>query len=117
MSKPNIINVTNINGKTGVLTITTSPVAIVTNSAASDKIYKVNALYVSNINGDSDTTVDIDLYRESTPYYIAKSITVPADATIDIVSKSIYLEEGDSLRLAALNSAYLSAICSWEEIS
>ena len=93
MSNPNIINVTNINGKTGVLTLASTPTAIVTNSAASNKVYKVNALYVSNINGDSDTTVDIDLYRDTSPYYIAKSITVPADATIDIISKSIYLEE------------------------
>ena len=46
MAAPNIVNVATITGKTSVLTVTTSATAIVTNSAASGKVFKVNALYV-----------------------------------------------------------------------
>ena len=39
MSAPNIVAVTNIIGNTGVLAVTNSATAIVTNSGASGKVY------------------------------------------------------------------------------
>ena len=117
MAAPNIVNVSTITGKTAVQAVGTSATAIVTNSASSGKVYKVNALYVSNVNGSSQTTCNIDIYRGGTAYRIAYTISVPADATMDVISKAIYLEEGDALRIAAGNSSYLEAVCSYEEIS
>jgi hypothetical protein len=89
----------------------------VENTAASGKVYKVNSLLVSNIDGTSAATVNVDLYRSSTAYYIAYTITVPADATLDLLNKAIYLEEGDALRLTGSASGDLQAVCSYEEIS
>jgi uncharacterized protein YajQ (UPF0234 family) len=117
MAAPNIVNVATIIGKTAVQNIGTSATDIVTNSAASGKVFKINALYVSNIDGTVNVTVDVDLFRSSTAYCIAKTITVPADSTLDVVSKAIYLEEGDSLRLTASLANDLQAVCSYEEIS
>lgn len=117
MAAPNIVNVSTITGKTAVMAVTTSATAIVTNSAASGKVFKVNALYVSNVDGTNAADVNVDLYRSSTAYHIAKTISVPADATLDIISKSIYLEEGDSLRITASANSDLEAVCSYEEIS
>lgn len=117
MAAPNIVNVTTITGKTAVQAVGTSATAIVTNSSASGKVYKVNALYVSNVDGTNNATVNIDLYRSSTAYHIAKTVTVPADATIDVMTKAIYLEEGDSLRLTASAASDIEAVCSYEEIS
>ena len=117
MAAPNIVNVATITGKTAVLTITTSATAIVTNSAASGKVFKVNALYVSNVDGTNNADINVDIYRSSTAYHIAKTVNVPADATLDVISKSIYLEEGDSLRLTANANSDLEAVCSYEEIS
>ena len=117
MAAPNIVNVATITGKTSVLTVTTSATAIVTNSAASGKVFKVNALYVSNVDGTNNADVNVDLYRSSTAYHIAKTVNVPAYATLDIISKAIYLEEGDSLRLTANANSDLEAVCSYEEIS
>ena len=117
MAAPNIVNVSTITGKTAVMAVTTSATAIVTNSAASGKVFKVNALYVSNVDGTNAAEVNVDLYRSSTAYHIAKTISVPADATLDIISKSIYLEEGDSLRITASANSDLEAVCSYEEIS
>ena len=117
MAAPNIVNVATITGKTAVLAVTTSATAIVTNSAASGKVFKVNALYVSNVDGTNNADINVDIYRSSTAYHIAKTVNVPADATLDVISKSIYLEEGDTLRLTANANSDLEAVCSYEEIS
>ena len=117
MAAPNIVNVTTITGKTAVMAVTTTATAIVTNSAQSNKVFKVNALYVSNVDGASAADIDVELRRNSTSYRIARTVSVPADATLDVLSKSIYLEEGDELRLAASANSDLEAVCSYEEIS
>jgi len=117
MAAPNIVNVATITGKTAVQAVGTSATAIVTNSASSGKVLKVNALYVSNVDGTNNADINVDLFRSSTAYHIAKTVSVPADATIDIISKSIYLEEGDSLRLTASVASDLEAVCSYEDIS
>lgn len=117
MAAPNIVNVTAIYGKTAVQAVGTSATAIVTNSAASGKVLKVNALYVSNVDGTNNAEITIDVFRSSTAYRLASTIVVPADATLDVLSKSIYLEEGDSIRLTANAAGDLEAVCSYEEIS
>ena len=117
MAAPNIVNVSTITGKTAVQAVDTSATAIVTNSAASGKVFKVNALYVSNVDGTNNAEINVDVFRSSTAYHIAKTLVVPADATIDVISKAIYLEEGDSLRLTANATSDLEAVCSYEEIS
>jgi hypothetical protein len=117
MANPNIVNVTAIYGKTAVLAVTTSATAIVTNSAASNKVLKVNALYVANVDGTNNAEITVDVFRSSTAYKIASTIVVPADATLDVISNPIYLEEGDSLRLTANANSDLEAVCSYEDIS
>lgn len=117
MTAPNIISSNTITGKTSVLAITTSPTSLVSNSIASNKVMKINALYVSNVDGTNSADVDVDIYRSSTAYRISKAITVPAKATLDIISKFIYLEEGDSIRVTASANSRLEAVCSYEEIS
>ena len=115
MSAPNIVNVTTITGKTAVQAVGTSATAIVT--AASDTVVKINALYVSNVDGTSNAEVNVDIFRSSVAYHVAKTVVVPADATLDVISKSIYLEEGDALRLTANATSDLEAVCSYEVIS
>lgn len=117
MAAPNIVAVSNILGKTSVQAVTTSATAIVTNSSSSGKVIKVNALYASNVNGSSAATINVDLYRSSIAYRLAYAVSVPANTTLDVISKSIYLEEGDSLRLTASSNSYIEAVCSYEEIS
>ena len=117
MAAPNIVNVTTITGKTSVLAVTTSATAIVTNSGSSGQVYKINALYVSNVDGTNNADLNVDIYRSSTAYHVAKTVNVPADATLDVISKSIYLEEGDSLRLTASANSDLEAVCSYEIIA
>ena len=118
MAAPNVVNVSSILGKTDVLDIDTVEAAITTNSVGSNKLYKINSLLVSNIDGTNDADVSVDLFRANTAYYIAKTITVPADATLVVVSKDmgLYLEEGDELRCLASANGDLQALCSYEII-
>jgi len=117
MAAPNIVNVTAIYGKVAVQAITTTATAIVSNSAASGKVLKVNALYISNVDGTNNASVNIDVFRSSTAYHIAKTVTVPADGSLDVLSAPIYLEEGDSLRLTANANSDLEGVASYEELS
>ena len=117
MTAPNIVNTTTITGKTAVQIVTTSATAIVTNSAASGKVLKVNALFISNVDGANNADITVDIFRSSVAYRIALTVVVPADASLDVISKSIYLEEGDTLRLTANANSDIEAVCSYEEIS
>jgi hypothetical protein len=117
MAAPNIVNVATITGKTAVQAVGTSATAIVTNSSGSGKVFKVNALYVANIDGTVAADITVDLYRSATAYAISSAISVPAKATLDIMSKPLYLEEGDVLRCTASAAGDLTAVCSYEEIS
>jgi beta-lactamase class A len=117
MAAPNIVNVTTITGKTAGLAVTTSAAAIITGGA--NKVTKVNALYISNVDGVSNADVSVTFYDfgTTTSFHIAKTVTVPADSTIDVLTKAIYLEEGDELRLAANANSDIEAVASFEEIS
>lgn len=118
MANPNIVNVTNILGKTAVQAVGTSAADIVTNSAASGTIVKINTLNISNISG-SAATITASVYRSTTEYKIVHTVSVPSAASFTAIDKptSIYLEEGDSLRLTAGTGSALHAVCSYEIIS
>jgi hypothetical protein len=119
MAAPNIVSVTNIVGNTGVLAVTNVATSIVTNSAASGKVYKLNCLIVSNIDSANSATLSVDLYRNTTSYPIINQVLVPVNTTFTPIDKTLclYLLEGDTIRLTANASSRLTAVCSWEEIS
>lgn len=120
MANPNIVNVSSIFGKVVGQAIGTTPNAIVTNNNASGKIFKINSLIVSNVDGSNAADITAEVFKnQTTSYYLAFTISVPADATLVVISKdtSIYLEENDSIRLTASATGDLHAVCSYEEIS
>jgi hypothetical protein len=117
MANPNIVNVTAIYGTTWVQAVGVSATAIVTNSAASSTVVKVAALYVGNIDTSASYKITVDLFRSSTAYNILYQISIPAGAGLDVLSKPIYLQEGDTLRLTADTASKLQAVASGEVIS
>jgi hypothetical protein len=119
MAAPNIVNVATITGRTVGAALGTSSADIVTNSAGSGKVFKINAIYVANVDGASNADATVAFYDASatTTYKLAHTITVPADATLDVLSKAIYLEEGDKITGLASASGDLEIVVSFEEIS
>jgi len=119
MAAPDIVNVTSILGKTALADLTTTPTDVLTNASASDEVYKVNTILVSNIDGTNNADVTVQVRRSSVNYALANTITVPADASLVVLSKetSIYLEEGDALRFTASADSDLQTIISYEVIN
>lgn len=60
----------------------------------------------------------MSIYDGTTDYYLAKTLTVPSDATQIISSKDtyFYLEESDSIRAAANISGDLQLVIGYEVI-
>jgi hypothetical protein len=124
MSAPNIVNVTTITGKSAVVDLTTtSATAVVSNAAASGKVFKINSLVVSNVDGTNAADITVSYYSEDdiggTATQIVSTISVPADATLVVIDKgtSIYLEEDRSIGATAGTANDLKVIVSYEEIS
>jgi hypothetical protein len=124
VSAPNIVNVTTITGKTNVVDLsTTNATLVVENPAASNKVFKINSLVVSNVDGTNAADITISLYSEDniggTATQIVSTVSVPADASLVVIDKntSIYLEEDKSIGATAGSASDLKVVCSYEEIS
>jgi hypothetical protein len=97
--------------------------SVVSNAASSGKVFKINTIIVSNVDGTNAADISINLYSQDdiggTAYAIAKTISVPADASLVVLDKSsaIYLEEDKSIGATAGAADDLVVICSYEEIS
>jgi hypothetical protein len=124
MAAPNIVNVATITGKTAVVNLsTTNATLVVENPASSNKVFKINSLYVSNVDGSAAADITISLYSQAniggTATEICKTVVVPADATLIVIDKnsSIYLEEDKSIGAQASAASDLKVVCSYEEIS
>lgn len=124
MANPNIVNVTDIRGKTVVASLTTTnSTLVVENVAASGKVFKINSLIVSNVDGSNATDITINLFSEDniggTGTQIVSTVAVPADASLVVIDKNtpIYLEEDRSIGATASAASDLKVVCSYEEIS
>lgn len=119
MAAPNIATTSTIRGKSAVGAVTTSAVSVVTNPAASGKVFRLATLLVSNVSGTINGDVSVYFRRSSTNYRIAYTIAVPADSTLAAISKEnpVYLEEADEIQVIASANSVLEYICSYEEIS
>ena len=118
MAAPNIVNVATITGKSVTGALGTSTATLLQNSASSNKVFKINTILISNVDGTNSATAAISLY-DGTDRYIAKGITVPAGATVVLIDKnsSLYLEEDKIIRGDASAASDLEFIISYEEIS
>ena len=124
MAAPNIVNVATITGKSAVVSLTTTnATAIVSNAASSGKVFKINSIVVSNVDGTNAADITISLYSEDdiggTATEIVKTISVPADASLVVIDKNtaLYLEEDKSIGAIAGTANDLKIVCSYEEIS
>lgn len=124
MANPNIVNVTTIYGNSSSTSLTTtSATSLVSNAAASGKVFKINSIVVANVDGTSAADITINVYSQAalggTAYPIASTISVPADATLIVTDKttSFYLLENQSIGATAGSASDLVVTASWEEIN
>lgn len=118
MVAPNLISTTEITGKTIAEWVTTVPTAVISNASNSNQVLRLNVLYVTN-RGNADATLTVTFYRGGVDYHVVSGIRVAIGTTSIPLAKdsSIYLEEGDALRLSANQNGLLQYVVSYEIMS
>jgi hypothetical protein len=129
MANPDIVSVTSILGGNAGFNLTNTADATLLTVAA-DKIVKINTILVANVDGTNAATVDLLVDGMGTgtgggttgavttgadaTVYLAKTISVPADATLSLLENPIYLMEGDILKGGASVASDLDLFVSFE---
>jgi hypothetical protein len=125
MANPNIVNVTAITAGTLGWNL---PTGGLVNLIDPDTGYllKINRITVANVDGTSAADVDVAIVTNiqtmpnttvtgsDATTYLAKTISVPADATLVVSDTPIYLREGDNLQANASASGDLDLIITFE---
>jgi len=117
MANPNIVNVTDIRGKTDTFALTTTLTTLVT--CAANHVYKINSILVANIDGTSAADVTVNYNNGVDTRAIGSTISVPADASLALIDKSsgFYLEENEIISGLASANSDLVCMISYEDIS
>ena len=117
MANPNIVNVTDIRGKTDTFALTTTLTTLVT--CAASHVYKINSIIVTNIDGTSAADVTVNYNDGSNTRAIGSTISVPADAALNLIDKTsgFYLEENEIISGLASANSDLVCLISYEIIS
>ena len=115
MANPNFKAIATVNGRTFAAAVTTTAADLVVNAAASNKVMKANALYISNTTA-AELKVNVTFKRGANSFHLAKDIVVPKEASFDLLRKHVYLEEGDSIQVQG-SAAGLEALASVEELA
>ena len=128
MANPNIVSVTAITAGTLGWNL---PTGGLVNLIDPDSGYllKINRIVVANVDGSSAADVDVAIVTASQSFpnttvtgadattYLAKTISVPADASLVVSDTPIYLREGDNLQANASASGDLDLTISFELIT
>jgi hypothetical protein len=125
MAAPNIVGPTTITAKTAYLSAVTGATGTVllNNAASSGKALQVQSLYVANVDGTNPCDVTIEVHSQDdgagTGYALCSTVSVPADATLVVVSKdsTVWLEEDRSIVVTPSASNDIEVVCSYLEIS
>jgi len=125
MSNPNIVSVNSIFGNTtGFALTTTLTNVLLANATSSGKVFKIESIMVANVDGTNAADVTIDLHTAAngtagSSFALAATISVPADATLNLVDKNstFYLMENQSIIGGASANSDLEVIIAYEDIS
>ena len=129
MANPNIVNVSSIVGGNAAWALTDN-VQTVLLTVAAEYIVKINSLIVTNIHGTNAATVSVEINgigggangvtlaaNLTTQVRIASTMNVPADDSLVLIDKPIYLMEADVLRGGASAASTLELFASYEVIN
>ena len=125
MANPNIVSVSSIYGGNAGWNLSTTLTATLLTVDA-EKIVKINRITCANVDGSS--AADLNLYVDGmgsgasgvtttgadATVYLAKTVSIPADATLVVSDTPIYLMEGDILKGGASAASDLDLFISYE---
>ena len=129
MANPNIVNVATINGESQGLALGTGDSNVILAAVVADTVVKINRITVANVDGSSAADVNIKVVKAAFTsaatglaglvgtIYLAKTIAVPADATLVLQETPIYLQTGDALQGGASVAGDLEVFISYDVIA
>jgi hypothetical protein len=127
MANPNMANAVFIIGNTSSYLVSSNAnpfaTALINNPASSNKIYKINTIIATNINGQNNFEISIKLFTQDdlggSNTDIISTMTVPADGSVIVLNREnpIYLLEDKSIGAFSNTANVITVTCSWEEIS
>lgn len=118
MAHPNLNSPTSVEGLSVASAVGTSATTIVSNGTASSATIRIVSMYVANVDGSSAADVTVKLATGTNAWSIASTVSVPADATVEVIgNRPLYLKEGDDLTATASAAGDLEAVVSYEKIT
>ena len=128
MANPNIVSVVTIKGESVGFNMAAN-VTTTLLTVSSNVVLKVNRIQCANVDGTNAANLDLLVtkanftsagvtnFDTSGSFYLAKTISVPADATLVVLDTPIYLMEGDILKGGTAATGDLDLIVSYEVIN
>ena len=125
MANPNLINVTSVVGGNAGFNLTNTATATLI-TVDSDKLLKINRITCANVDGTNAATLDlfvdglgsgasgVTTTGADARFFLAKTVTVPADTTLVVLDTPIYLMEADVLKGGASANSDLDLFVSYE---
>ena len=124
MANPNIASATSVLAKNNQISLTaTTATQLVSNAASSGKVFLIDSIIVSNVDGTAACDVTVTRFQSATntgtAFPIASTIAVPADASLIVVGKDnqINLTENQSIYVTAGTANDLVVDVNWKELS
>ena len=125
MANPNIVAVATIEGGNLGWNLTATTTATLV-TVSTNYIMKINRITVANVDGTDAADVTLSVTKQNyTPtgitnfdtsgtFHLAKTVSVPADATLVLSATPIYLYEDDILKGGASVASDLDLFISYE---
>jgi hypothetical protein len=124
MANPNLNTTTSVVINNSLVRLdNTTETQVVSNAAASNKAYMIDAIVVSNVDGVNACDITLNFYAAATntgtATKIAHTVTVPADATLVVVTRDfgLTLKEAQSIYAIASAGGDLHVLAFWKELS
>jgi len=129
MANPNIVNVATINGESQGLALGTGDSNVIIAAVLDNKVVKINRITVANVDTSAAATVNVKVVKAAFTsaatggagnvgtIYLAKTISVPADASLVLLDTPIYMQVGDALQGGASAAGDLEIFVSYEVIA
>jgi hypothetical protein len=124
MANPNLAAATSVYAANAQVSLTaTTATLLVSNAASSGKVYLIDSIVVSNVDGTNAADISVVRFNSATnsgtAFPICSTVVVPADASLIVVGSEnkINLLEDESIYVTASVANDLVVDANWKELS
>lgn len=99
MADLNIVNVSDIKGRSTAANLSSTTIDVLENTAGNSKTFKLNFISVVSLEPSNTIQANVSFFDSSlgASYPLIYDLDVPIKSSIEVLSKAFYLEEGDKI--------------------